>query len=433
MVSPNSYGTKYGLLIPLDLFPLIARHSDVDSIKRLRLTCSSVNKLVASVFANMALWRIFFNMAPHSLERMVQICTATWAARHVEEIHLPAGIDRSSGFQANSPARSSPRAVLKSICDALKIALQGLQRAQNYQVRVIVSQFNFPGYPRPRNLQRCVLEAMLESEYPLEQLHLLLELHPHKMWNWEIMPDGLPLHLGTTLKKLIVECKPPGIGEEHSTERSVFEDTALARTLDHSIRLEHLQVIGEPGTYNDSLREEICKHLQKRCLKSLDFPMPRRIKSDLDNFRNAKRRLSLRLAQYNAAAFTKTDYPALPRITLTRSSYQRHTQYYRPNNSSNSFERTVKEMTSEPIIRHQWDWDKAIFVELESDAAEMIEPILDIWHRYREGFEEMQQFFEKVEKVQNFTLSQSLSIEEEFQNLNKKMIDMYQKLRYTLV
>lgn len=45
----------------------------------------------------------------------------------------------------------------------------------------------------------------------------------------------------------------------------------------------------------------------------------------------------------------------------------------------------------------------------------------------------MQQFFEKVEKVQNFTLSQSLSIEEEFQNLNKKMIDMYQKLRYTLV
>ncbi|CAD0031864.1 unnamed protein product [Aureobasidium pullulans] len=236
----------------------------------------------------MALWRIFFNMAPHSLERMVQICTATWAARHVEEIHLPAGIDRSSGFQANSPARSSPRAVLKSICDALKIALQGLQRAQNYQVRVIVSQFNFPGYPRPRNLQRCVLEAMLESEYPLEQLHLLLELYPHKMWNWEIMPDGLPLRLGTTLKKLIVECKPPGIGEEHSTERSVFEDTALARTLDHSIRLEHLQ------------------------------------------------------------------------------------------------------------------------------------PILDIWHRYREGFEEMQQFFEKVEKVQNFTLSQSLSIEEEFQNLNKR-------------
>lgn len=90
-------------------------------------------------------------------------------------------------------------------------------------------------------------------------------------------------------------------------------------------------------------------------------------------------------------------------------------------------------MTSEPIITHQWDWDKAIFVELESDAAEMIEPILDIWHRYREGFEEVQQFFEKVEKVQNFTLSQSLSIEEEFQNLNKKMIDMYQKLRYTLV
>ncbi|THW99070.1 hypothetical protein D6D18_04879 [Aureobasidium pullulans] len=343
----------------------------------------------------MALWCIFLNMAPHSLERIVQICTATWAARHVEEIHLPAGIDRSSGFQANSPARSSPRAVLKSICDALKIALQGLQRAQNYQVRVIVSQFNFPGYPRPRNLQRC--------------------LHPHKMWNWEIMPDGLPLHLGTTLKKLIVECKPPGIGEEHSTERLVFEDTALARTLDHSIRLEHLQ------------------HLQKRCLKSLDFPMPRRIKSDLDNFRNAKRRLSLRLAQYNAAAFTENDYPALPRITLTRSSYQRHTQYYRPNNSSNSFERTVKEMTSEPIITHQWDWDKAIFVELESDAAEMIEPILDIWHRYREGFEEVQQFFEKVEKVQNFTLSQSLSIEEEFQNLNKKMIDMYQKLRYTLV
>ncbi|THV81228.1 hypothetical protein D6D29_05538 [Aureobasidium pullulans] len=211
------------------------------------------------------------------------------------------------------------------------------------------------------------------------------------------MPDGLPLHLGTTLKKLIVECKPPGIGEEHSTERLVFEDTALARTLDHSIRLEHLQVIGEPGSYNDSLREEICKHLQKRCLKSLDFPMPRRIKSDLDNFRNAKRRLSLRLAQYSAAAFTETDYPALPRITLTRN------------------------------------WDKAIFVELESDAAEMIEPILDIWHRYREGFEEMQQFFEKVEKVQNFTLSQSLSIEEEFQNLNKKMIDMYQKLRYTLV
>ncbi|THX85650.1 hypothetical protein D6D05_02791 [Aureobasidium pullulans] len=213
------------------------------------------------------------------------------------------------------------------------------------------------------------------------------------MWNWEIMPDGLPLYLGTTLKKLMVECKPPGIGEEHSTERLVFEDTALARTLDHSIRLEHLQVIGEPGTYNDSLREEICKHLQKRCLKSLDFLMPRSIKSDLDNFRNAKRRLSLRLAQYNAAAFTETDYPALLHITLTRT----------------------------------------IFVELESDAAEMIEPILDIWHRYREGFEEMQQFFEKVEKVQNFTLSQSLSIEEEFQNLNKKMIDMYQKLIYTLV
>lgn len=98
--------------------------------------------------------------------------------------------------------------------------------------------------------------------------------------------------------------------------------------------------------------------------------------------------------------------------------------------SSNSFERTVEEMTSEPIITHQWDWDKAIFVELESDAAEMIEPILDIWHHYREG---MQQVFEKVEKVQNFTLSQSLSIEEEFQNLNKKMIDIYQKLRYTLV
>ena len=98
MVSPNSYGTKYGVLIPLDLFPLIARHSDVDSIKRLRLTCSSVNKLVAPVFANMALWRIFLNMAPHSLERIVQFCTATWAARHVEEIHLRAGIDRSSGF-----------------------------------------------------------------------------------------------------------------------------------------------------------------------------------------------------------------------------------------------------------------------------------------------------------------------------------------------
>lgn len=328
--------------LPWDLILIIAEYSDYSTVKSLRLTCRAANDCVKPIFASRAYAELYCTLETSSIDRLQSICTTSWIARHVKTVSVWPGTQNDRGDHDH--AKMMERCFLptfKTIFQTLKREgnfgavvqyKEGFTKAERTRHPALTGYRRAKYTWRPQNLLRNVLGAMYQSEYPAEELHLLIG--QDDLCCWESAPPVLVTHLGNSVKELTFDfdrfhkntpyilrnfrgwLNDPAKRRDLHCFQNLNLQTFYIQLIRRATHLESFQITGSEIGLRFWQIEAILHYLPKANLREVDFPIEKMKNSRFSDFQTGTTGSVLK-DHYFDLAFEPEDYPKRPRITIS--------------------------------------------------------------------------------------------------------------------